>query len=396
MDKVLEMRNKRAKLIADMRGLLDVAEAEKRSMSAEERESYGKMEKDLDSLMSEIKIQERQAALEAELRDLPPAPAPGNPGATPEERKLMAFRGWLRSGNPAEYRALANDSDAAGGYLHAAEQFVARLIKGLDNQVFVRGLATVIPVTSSDTLGCPSLTDPADPTWTTEVASVSEDATMAFGHRELKPLQLSKLVKVSMKLLHTSAIPVENLVADRLAYKFATTQENGFLNGAGTTAPLGVFTADANGINTDRDVSTGNEKTAVTADGLIEAKFALKGQYRGKARWIFHRDGVKQITKLKDGEGQYLWKPGIMAGQPDMPLGIPILESEYAPNTFTTGLYVGMLADWSYYHIADALGMSVQRLGELYAETNQVGFIGRLETDGMPVLAEAFVRIKTS
>jgi hypothetical protein len=35
----------------------------------------------------------------------------------------------------------------------------------------------------------------------------------------------------------------------------------------------------------------------------------------------------------------------------------------------------------------------VQRLNELYAETNQVGFIGRLETDGMPVLEEAFVRV---
>jgi hypothetical protein len=36
----------------------------------------------------------------------------------------------------------------------------------------------------------------------------------------------------------------------------------------------------------------------------------------------------------------------------------------------------------------------VQRLVELYAETNQVGFIGRAEVDGMPVLAEAFARLK--
>ena len=31
---------------------------------------------------------------------------------------------------------------------------------------------------------------------------------------------------------------------------------------------------------------------------------------------------------------------------------------------------------------------------ELYAETGQVGFIGRMESDGMPVLAEAFSRLK--
>jgi hypothetical protein len=37
--------------------------------------------------------------------------------------------------------------------------------------------------------------------------------------------------------------------------------------------------------------------------------------------------------------------------------------------------------------------MEMQRLVELYAATNQIGFIGRKETDGMPVLAEAFVRV---
>ena len=59
--------------------------------------------------------------------------------------------------------------------------------------------------------------------------------------------------------------------------------------------------------------------------------------------------------------------------------------SKWAPNTFTTGQYVGILADFSQCWIADAMSMQVQRLNELYAETNQVGFIGRLETDGAPV-----------
>jgi hypothetical protein len=40
--------------------------------------------------------------------------------------------------------------------------------------------------------------------------------------------------------------------------------------------------------------------------------------------------------------------------------------------------------------------MRIQRLVELYAESNQIGFIGRLETDGMPVLEEAFVRVKVA
>jgi HK97 family phage major capsid protein len=84
----------------------------------------------------------------------------------------------------------------------------------------------------------------------------------------------------------------------------------------------------------------------------------------------------------------------VRAGEPDRILNLPVAMSENAPNTMTTGLYVGMLGDFSHYWIADALDMQVQRLTELYAETNQTGFIGRMESDGMPVLAEAFVRVK--
>jgi len=102
---------------------------------------------------------------------------------------------------------------------------------------------------------------------------------------------------------------------------------------------------------------------------------------------------MKNITKLKDGEGQYIWRESVRVGEPDRLLGQPVMMSEYAPNTFTTGLYVGLLGDFSFYWIADSLSMQIQRLVELYAGNNQIGFIGRQETDGMPVLEEAFARV---
>ena len=390
---IREMMEQRATLVAEARKLLDAAEGEKRELSAEERTQYDKMFNDARAIGDKI---QREQELREEERRMATATRPEEgKQENAEERKLKAFRNFLVTGNAAEYRALANDTDETGGFLHAAEQFITRLIKGLDNQVFVRKYATILPLTSSDTLGAPVLTaDPADPTWTTEIAAPSEDRNMAFGRRSLQPEQLSKLIKISMKLLRTSALPIENLVADRLAYKFAIAQENGFLNGNGDGEPLGIFTPNVNGINIDRDVSTGNSETAVTADGLTEAKYALKAQYRGSARWIFHRDGVKKISKLKDGEGQYLWRPGITVGEPDILMGLPVDESEYVPTTWTTGLYVGALCNWSNYWIAELQGVELQRLVELYAGTSQIGFIGRMYADGAPVLSESFVRVK--
>ena len=55
---------------------------------------------------------------------------------------------------------------------------------------------------------------------------------------------------------------------------------------------------------------------------------------------------------------------------------------------------VAVIGDFSNYWIVDALQMSIQRLVELYAETNQTGFIGRKESDGMIVLTEAFYALK--
>jgi len=170
-------------------------------------------------------------------------------------------------------------------------------------------------------------------------------------------------------------------------------EEKAFLIGTGVGQPLGIFTASNSGISTARDVSTGNTSTAIKADNLIECAYTLKAQYRRNARWIFHRDTVKMIRKLKDGEGNYLWRMGLAADRPDTILGHPFMESEYAPNTFTTGKYVGVLGDFSFYWIADALTMQIQVLTELYAESNQNGYIGRKESDGMPVLEEAFVRV---
>lgn len=216
---------------------------------------------------------------------------------------------------------------------------------------------------------------------------------MSFGKRKLNPHPLAKRLKVSNSLLRMAA-NADGLVRSRLGYKFGISQEKAFMTGSGVNQPLGVFTASNDGVPTSRDVSTGNTATTVTFDGLISAKFSLKGQYWMRSDWMFHRDVLAQIAKLKDGDGQYIWRESVRDGEPDRLLGRPVMMSEYAPNTMTTGLYVGILGDFSNYWIADALDFQIQVLKELYAETDQTGFIGRLATDGMPTLAEAFARVK--
>jgi HK97 family phage major capsid protein len=80
-------------------------------------------------------------------------------------------------------------------------------------------------------------------------------------------------------------------------------------------------------------------------------------------------------------------------GAPDMLLGKRVNSSEYAPNTFGAGLYVGLYGDLTNYWICDSMGMEIQVLAELYARTNQIDYLCRIETDGAPVMPAAFARV---
>lgn len=417
----LELRRQRAGLINTARTeLVDVAEAEDRDFTAEEKTRYDLLMSEADKLKTRYERLEEQERVEDGLTD---GIAHEGDSMNEEERAesiefesiqipedwqerrewsrlaettkpeyRQAFNRWVQTGQ-WDQRALQVDVSTAGGYLLPPMQFVDRLIKNVDNMVYMRQWATRFSVPTAESMGAPSLAaDPADPIWTAEIGTGDEDSTMSFGRRELYPHPLAKRIKVSKTMLRK--VPSgETLVRDRLGYKFSVTMENAYLNGNGSNQPLGIFTASADGIPTGRDVSTDNSTTAMTTDGLINAKYTLKGQYWGNARWMFHRDAVKMIAKLKDGDGQYLWRESVRAGEPDQLLGVPVFTSEYVPNTFTTGLYVGVLGDFSNYWIVDALDVQIQRLVELYAATNQDGFIGRMESDGAPVVSEAFVRV---
>jgi HK97 family phage major capsid protein len=396
----------------NMRGLLDEADKrdgeKKGKLEVDEQRQYDAWEDQYDSAMEKHETEQRMAerakalASVTDQRGGRPNPTSGKPagGGNDEEARaaleLRAFSKYLakQTLTEEEQRALQADSDPDGGFL-VPKKMGLELIQAIKDNGVVRQIARVLPpLLQAASIGNPSLdSDLNDADWTPEIGAVTEDTALKFGMRELSPHQVSKLVKISAKLLRNSALPVEAIVMDRLGYKFGITEEKVFMTGTGAGQPLGLFTASSQGISSARDVNTGNTATAIVADNLFDNLYSLKEGYQVNATWLFHRLAVKQIRKLKDSTNQYIWQPGLANGNPGTILERPYRMSEYVPSTFTTGKYVGMVGDFQYYWIQDALSMMVQRLVELYATTNQVGFIGRKEVDAMPVLEEAFSRV---
>ena len=127
---------------------------------------------------------------------------------------------------------------------------------------------------------------------------------------------------------------------------------------------------------------------AITADELIDLQHSLKSGYRRKACWIMNDACVKLLRKLKDGNGQFLWQPGLLLGQPDTLLNQKVLTSNYMPLP-AAGNKAILYGDYSYYWLADREGRSLQRLNELYAANDQVGFKITQRVDGRLILREA-------
>lgn len=433
-----ELRQELGELVHQSRTILDRAETEKRAKTADENGELARLDERMDALEKEIPLAEKQERRETIVSQpttvgIRPNVQAADDGeevnqkvidryrerygamgvhiarrmGMPEsktvssrryrasfDRWLVAPRGTgISTLTPEEQRDLSVGVAAQGGYTVPQEEFVAELIKTMDNEAVVRGLGRKFQIPQAQSLGAPSLAaDPADPDWTTELAIGGKDSTMAFGRRELHPWPIAKYLYISDKLLRASPLGMEGIVRERLAYKLAVAHSKAFNTGTGINQPLGLFTADANGISTARnvDVSTTN---VIDPDKLVTARYTLRQGYAPNARWLMHRLFLAKIRTLKLSNQGYLWQPGLTVGAPNTLLDFPYSLDEYAPSTLTgTGVNIAILGNFDYYWIADALDVRVQRLDELGAATNQVIFIIRAETDAAPVLEDAFVR----
>lgn len=390
MSKIFDLKQDRAKVVAQMREIMNKYGSEE--MNADDKAAYAKAEAEFDAISNRIEQEEK---LQARERAAGEAEDKGRKNPAKNER-MEAFARALsgRSEDVAAYRnqyTLGNDPQA--GNLTAPVEFMEQLIKGIDDNLFMRRISHITPrIGNAQSLGFPyRKTGADDAEWIGEVAESPEETTLEYGRREFKPNRLSKMIKLSRTLVNHAAL-APSAVLDEMRYSMAATLEKAYMTGDGVNKPLGVFTASENGISTARDVTTAG--SAITSDDLFDAKYSLKPQYLRGARWVMHRDVIKEVAKMKDGSEAYIWQPSIQDGQPDRLLGLPVEMSEFAPNNISAGNYAAVLGNFSNYWICDADTLTMQVLRELYARTNQVGYLYEYFGDGAPVLGEAFARLK--
>jgi HK97 family phage major capsid protein len=389
MNKILELREKRAKAWETAKAFLDSRRGSNGLISAEDTATYEKMEAEVVNLGKEIDRLERQAAIDLELSrpiNTPITTKPTSTGETKTGRASDEYRKafWNLMRNKSSYEiqnALEIGTDSEGGYL-VPDEFEKTLVQALEEENIFRQLAKVITTSSGDKK-IPVVSSKGTASWVDEEGVIPESDD-TFSQVSIGAYKLATMIKVSEELLNDSVFNLPNYIAREFARRIGAKEEEAFFIGDGVGKPTGIFNEVGGG---EIGVTAGTQ-TSIKLDEVMDLFYSLKSPYRKKAVFVMNDSTVKAIRKLKDGNGQYLWQPSVRAGEPDTILNRPVKTSAYVP-TIEAGAKPIAFGDFSYYWVADRKGRSFKRLNELYAATGQVGFMASQRVDGKLILPEA-------
>lgn len=381
-----DLRARRKGLLEEMRSITEGAEAADRDLTAEEAQEFERREADFDAISGRVerleKADERAAAIQGEN----PAKVDVTPvvSADPAEQReieIRAFEKVLRSKGDMsrlekeERAALQVNTDSEGGFT-VPKAFSDQLVQSMREFGVINGLATHIQTGESGTLTIPKVATNATAVWTDEEAPYTQSEG-TFGSITLGAFKVGAISKISDELIHDSAFDLLSWLATDQGEALGMKTGEAYAVGAAssTTTPEGLVTKATAGVTTA--VNTG-----FTADEVIDVYHSLGQPYRPNASWLMNDSTLKVVRKFKDTTNQYIWQPGLQAGQPDLLLGRPVYTD---PNiaAVAASARVAVFGDIAKaYIIRDVEGPTVKVLNELYAVNGQVGFRSSLRTDG--------------
>jgi len=375
-------------LKGEMRELLDLADAEERSLTAEEEQKFDRIAVDVDKITQEIERRERVSSLpfdEGLIREATTVEHAATP-AMPEARDLTVggeeyrsqFWAAMRGADASEYRDLTTSTGGSpyGGYT-VPQDFDEQMYEYARFQGAISTFATTITTEGGGTLIVPTVGSTYGTADLTSEASAYSESDDVFGQVSLGAYKLTRLVQVSQELLQDTGVDLEGFLARSLGESLIAKEEGYFATGTGSSQPGGLSASSAG--------KTAASASASTAPELVDLYHSVSPPYRSRPNcvWLAADSTIAAIRKLKtgvSGDNTYLWQPGLLAGQPDTLLGKPIYAH---PNvaTIAASAKVVQFGDMSAFYIRRAGGTVIQRLDERYAELGLVGFIAHRRID---------------
>lgn len=292
--------------------------------------------------------------------------------ATGVERKALAQ--LARTGddtafmNAARTNGLMIGDDTAGGYLESPT-VSTQIITALRAVSPMRRLARIVPLglNAGGAFEEPREIGEMGAAWVGETEDRPETGDPAFGMTRVELDELCAHVLVTQRLLDDSQFDLGGWLIEATARRFARTEGAAYATGDGLKKPRGYATYETDLAADDLRSATkwqhvaSGAATGITSDSLRNLFWSLSADYRANAAWLMSSATAATIDKLKDADGNYMWRASTAVGVPPTLLGRPVEIDENLP-AVAAGTLPVWFGDWSRaYTILDRPGIRFQR-----------------------------------
>ncbi|MEI9992749.1 MAG: phage major capsid protein [Rhizomicrobium sp.] len=211
------------------------------------------------------------------------------------------------------------------------------------------------------------------------------------------------LIQFSQKLIDDSSRDLASMAFTDMDAAFDRQLDGEVISGTGTgnqawgflNVPI-VATDDATRNWGSIQYVPGGDAANVTADGVKNLLWGLRAPYRTNASFVMSSNTANAVDKLKNGQGDYIWRDQMTAGAPPMLLGFPVHFDENMPAVAGNALPIAF-GNWKLGYLA--VKKSVTRyLRDPYTAKPNIVLYGYKRQGGMVANSEAIkvMKIATS
>lgn len=227
--------------------------------------------------------------------------------------------------------ALSVGSDTDGGYLAPAEW--DRKIS--QAQVATSPMRRLARVQTTSVGAFTTLWASGNPAsgWVGETAARPQTTTPTFAPITFAAGEIYANPAATQRILDDAAIDIGAWLIEALRIEFNRQEGIAFLSGDGVNKPSGLLTYIVGGAN--ENTHPGGPLTvvesAITVDALVDFTYSLPAPYRAGSSWLMSSLTAAAIAKMKDDNGNLIWRESMIVGQPATLLGRPVEIDEGMP-----------------------------------------------------------------
>lgn len=393
---LLELRQQRAELIAEMR----------KALEANNIEAFDELSRREEGLSAAIQRHERmeQLANEQAAKWVEESRQNGkNPSYQEQMDFWTAFRSHLLYGENgltpemrsvlagAEKRTISTTPSTAGGYLIAPE-FMAEIVMRMKDYTPMFSVARVVNTTTGADMPVPTFDGTSLQASIVAESGAIGITTLQFNQIVFKAFKYAAMLRTTWEMLQDSAFDLQSFMREVLAEMFGRKLAIDFTSGNGTAEPQGFVTGGTVG-------HTLPVNNAITRQDILSLIHSLDPAYRRSPSCaLMLSDSLLRSIKalqLGSNDASPLWQPSMRDGEPDRIDGIPYFVNQAMDGLGAANKTVMAIADWSRFAIRVVKEMTYQPLNELYAANGQVAIVTHARYDSRVLDNQAIKLMKT-